>query len=284
MILPARNQFGTAAITVAVTDGDGISTAATFLFTVRSIIAPPSISGIADQVVNEDTSSALIGFTIRDAETPASSLIVSAHSFNPALVPDGNIILGGSDSNRTVRLLPAPDASGSAIISLKVTDSDSNSASITFKLTVNPVNDAPTLDAIGNLTVKADAGPQMVVLTGITSGAANEADTLSLSALSSNPAVIANPTIDYSSPNRFGILRFTPQANSNAAVTITVRVNDGGASNNLVSRSFTVTVMPLNSPPTIGLIPDRSVAEDVAAGPVAFVVGDTDTPLSNLIL
>src|SRR5439155_15998274 len=114
MILPARNQFGTAAITVAVTDGDGISTAATFLFTVRSVIAPPSISGIADQVVNEDTSTGLIGFTIHDAETPTPSLLVSGQSSNPSLVPDANIIFGGSDSSRTVRLLPAPDASGSA--------------------------------------------------------------------------------------------------------------------------------------------------------------------------
>src|SRR6185369_10485033 len=73
-------------------------------------------------------------------------------------------------------------------------------------------------------------------------------------------------------------------ANSNGTATISVTVNDGGASNNLVTRNFTVTVNAVNDPPTIGAISNQAVLEDTPAGPINLTVDDVDSPLGSLIL
>jgi len=61
--------------------------------------------------------------------------------------------------------------------------------------------------------------------------------------------------VSYSSPSSTGSLTFTPAPNAYGSATITVTVNDGGASNNLVTRSFVVTVNPVNQPPTLNSLP-----------------------------
>src|SRR5439155_5629017 len=137
------------------------------------------------------------------------------------------------------------------------------------------VNDLPTLDPILDLTIDEDAGLQTINLTGISSGAPNENQSLVLSAISSNPGLIANPSVNYTSPGATGTLVFSPQTNANGSAIITVTVNDGGASNNLARRSFTVTVNAVNDPPTIGPIPNQTVNEDSGpAGPIGFAIGD----------
>ena len=67
-------------------------------------------------------------FTVSDVETDAASLLVTASSSDQTLLPDGNIVLGGSGANRTVMLTPAADANGSAVVTLTVTDADSGTA------------------------------------------------------------------------------------------------------------------------------------------------------------
>ena len=109
--------------------------------------------------------------------------------------------------------------------------------------TVNQPNQAPTLDPLLNLTLNENAGAQTVNLSGISSGAANENQTLTITASSSNPGLIPAPAVTYTSPNSTGSLRFTPVSFGFGSATITVSVNDGGSSNNIVARTFTVTVI-----------------------------------------
>jgi hypothetical protein len=98
------------------------------------------------------------------------------------------------------------------------------------------------LNAITNLTINENAGLQTVNLSGITSGASNEVQTLTVIAISSNTNLIRNPTVNYTSPNTNSTLRFAPVTNNYGTATITVTVNDGGASNNLTAQSFVVSV------------------------------------------
>ena len=121
------------------------------------------------------------------------------------------------------------------------------SSEVIYKIPTNavviaPGNCPPTLNALGGLTINSNVAPQTVNLTGITSGASNEVQTLTVTATSSNTNLIGNPTINYTSPNTNGTLSFTPVFSRCGTATITVTVNDGGASNNLASRSFLVTV------------------------------------------
>jgi uncharacterized repeat protein (TIGR01451 family) len=281
-LIPATNQFGISQITVRVTDPDGGATSRSFQLTVRPVNDPPVISVVPDQSTLEDTPSAAIPFTVSDPESAPSALVVSAVSSNPSLVPSANLVLGGSDNNRTITATPLPDQNGTTIISLTVTDEAMATASVQFRLTVVPVNDPPTLAPISNLVIDEDSGLQTVPLTGISAGPSNEVQRLRLTAASSNPSLIGGLSITYTNPNSFASLSFVPQTNANGTATITVTVNDGATQNNLFSQTFTVQVRPVNDPPTISHPGDQSTLEDTPIS-LPIIVTD-DSPADSLVL
>ena len=104
-------------------------------------------------------------------------------------------------------------------------------------------NQPPTLDAINNLTINENSGLQTVSLSDITSGSADENQTLTVSAISSDSSLIPNPTVNYTSANTTGTLTFAPKPAANGTAIITVTVNDGQTRNNTIVRTFTVTVV-----------------------------------------
>ena len=55
----------------------------------------------------------------------------------------------------------------------------------------------------------------------------------------------------YTSPNTTGSLAFIPVAKTFGTATLSVTVNDGGTSNNIITRTFTVTVNHVNQQPTL---------------------------------
>jgi len=141
-VTPATNQSGIATITLTVSDGS-LSTRTSFAVTVNAgANTPPTISSIPDQIIGMNAATSPIAFVISDAETPATNLTLSSSSSNPVLVPGANIVLGGSGSNRTVKVTPAANQSGTAMITITVSDG-SSSAGKSFLLTVNP-GPAPT--------------------------------------------------------------------------------------------------------------------------------------------
>jgi hypothetical protein len=174
-----------------------------------------------------------------------------------------------SDSTTRLRFLPVTEFFGSATITFRAWDRTSGSAGQTADTTtnggttafstaitnavinVNCVNEPPTFDPIANLTVPEDSGSHIVNLAGISSGGSDENDFLTVTAVSSNTSIIPNPTVDYTSPNSTGTLSFTPVAHANGIVNITVTFNDGQPANNIFSRTFTVTVNPVNDPPLV---------------------------------
>src|SRR5947209_19871231 len=82
--------------------------------------------------------------------------MVSGRSSNPVLVPGANILFVGSGSNRTVTLRPATNQFGSTTITLTVSDGDGGTASASFLLTVNSVNDPPTISSVANQSTDED--------------------------------------------------------------------------------------------------------------------------------
>ena len=233
----------TASVTTTSTDPNLANNSAV---TTTKANSRPAISAVANQTINEDTSTGPIAFTIGDLETPAASLAVSATSSNSNLLSAASFRFGGSGGSRTLTILPLTNQFGAATIILQVTDADGATASTSFSLTVNPVNDPPTLNPIGNLTLFLNAAPQTVNLSGISAGPTNEIQVLTVSATSSNTSVVPNPVVHYLSPNTTGNLAVAVSPNATGASLITVTVQDnGGTANggqNSVVRTFLVNV------------------------------------------
>jgi hypothetical protein len=119
--MPAANQTGTGTITVTASDGQ-LSTSSAFVLTVNPTNTAPTIADILDQVVNLNTSTGPIGLPIGDLETAPGSLTLSGSSNNTIIVPNGNIVFGGSGANRTVTVTPAANQTGTATITITVSD------------------------------------------------------------------------------------------------------------------------------------------------------------------
>jgi hypothetical protein len=139
-LTPAAGQTGTATITLTVTDEGGLTSTDTFTFTVTAnppVNTNPTISTISAQTLTINTASGPLAFTIGDAETPVANLSVTATSSNTTLVPNGNLLLGGSGATRSVIVTPATGQTGTTTLTLTVTDTNGASASSTFTVTVN---------------------------------------------------------------------------------------------------------------------------------------------------
>jgi surface protein len=147
-------------------------------------------------------------------------------------------------------------------------------------LTVTPVNATPTLDNLAALNLATSAPAQIVNLAGIGMGAGDTGQTLTITATSSNVALIPNPTVTYTSPNATGSIGFTPVAAQTGTATITVTVTDNGgvvcgAINNVV-RTFTVNVGTSTPPPP----PPAAVAQTITFDSIPNkTFGDADFTL-----
>jgi surface-anchored protein len=97
---------------------------------------PPTISDIADSFVLAGNTTGAIPFTVGDTETAVGDLIVAATSSNQAVIPDGNIMLGGSGAERTIEVSSLQGQVGSSTITVTVTDAGGLQASDSFLLTV----------------------------------------------------------------------------------------------------------------------------------------------------
>ena len=97
-------------------------------------------------------------------------------------------------------------------------------------MTVNPVNQPPTLDPIPNQgpILENTSGAQTVSLTGITDGIGDTGQSLTVTATTNNTALITNPVVTYTSPQRTGTLTYSLQPNASGTATITVTVTDSG--------------------------------------------------------
>jgi len=117
------------------------------------------------------------------------------------------------------------------------------------------VNNPPTLNPLADLTIDEDAPQQTIALSGISNGG-EPGQAVTITAVSSDPTLLPNPTIAYFSPTSTGTLRLKPALDAFGTCTITVTASDGQAQNGTITRSFRVTVNPVNDAPTLDPIPD----------------------------
>lgn len=244
---PAANTSGSAVITVTVNNGQPQNNLATQTFTVSvtKVYQAPALNSIGNISIAENAGWQTVAFSGLTTGS-GSSATVTATSSNPGLIPNPTVSYTSPNSSGTLKFSPATNANGTATITVTVTVNNgqpqNSTATQTFTVNVAPVNQPPTLDSISNLALAYNSAAQTVNLTGISSGASDELQALTVQATSSNTKLISTPTVSYSSPLSTGTLTIQPASNVSGSAVITVTVSDGGASNNIVTRTFTVTV------------------------------------------
>jgi hypothetical protein len=237
--------------------------------------SPPSITVIANQITPVSTAIGPIPFTIGDAETNANDLVVTGASSNTGVVPNANIIFGGSGSNRTVTITPASAVTANTTITITVSDGQSSSFT-SFTLTVGNAN-APGISAISNQSTPPNTavGPINFVIGDVETSAAS----LTLLGFSTDTTLVPNANIVFGGSGSNRTVTLTPTASQSGVTLVTVFVSDGELTN---STSFMLTVSAANTPPTISDVANQSVTQDTTLGPINFTVGDAETPAASL--
>ncbi|WP_143144321.1 T9SS type B sorting domain-containing protein [Flaviramulus basaltis] len=225
----------------------------------------PTISQIEDQETCPGTDILDLPFIIEDDATPVNSLVLTATSSNTDLIPNDQIVLGGTDENRTVTLSPVSGESGTAIITITATDSDdmfsTMSFTVTFTDTTKPI--AITQD----IEVELDANGE-VTITGaqINNGSTDDCTDVANLTLAASPSSFTCANIGIN--------------------TVTLTVTD--ASGNFETNTATVTIFDVTGPMVI--TQDISIELDAAdeatitADQINNGSNDSCTNASDLIL
>jgi hypothetical protein len=228
---------------------------------------PPTLAAIPDLTIDEDSPPVTVPLSgISNGGDPGQAVTITAVSSDPALLPNPTVGYISPGSTGTLRLQPAPNAFGVVTVTVTVSDgqAQNGTASRSFLVTVNPINDQPTLDPIPDVVFTTPNQTLTVPLSGITSGAANENQTLLVSSSISYTGctVLGGVRVSYTSPSTRGSLQIsTCGAVPGLLATVTVTVDDLQSSNNSITRTFRIFFQSNSS----GAAPTLDPIADVTA-------------------
>ena len=261
-------------MTVTVNDGT-YTTTESFLLTVSHVDVAPTITPIATQTTNQDTAVVNVPFTVSDADTNAAALSVTATSNTPGLVSNANILLQESGTSRTISITPTTGQAGTAVITLAVSDGPKTTTE-TFSFIVNSGSSPTTISAISPPTINQGSSTGDLAFTVADTEA--DASSLAVTAFSSNTSLVPNDFITLGSNGASHTVNVTSAAGQFGSSTITLSVDDGIRT---TTRTFQVTVTPVNDPPTISAIADQTTNEDTATNEIDFHVSSVMNPSAN---
>jgi len=239
-ITPTPAVTANTTITIIVSDGQS-SAFTSFTLTVGNANAP-GISAIPNQSTPPNTPVGPIHFVIGDVETPADSLTLLGSSTNTTLVPNANIVFGGSGSNRTVTVTPAANESGVTLVTVFVSDGELTN-STTFTLTVGAANTPPAISDVANRSITQDTTLGPIDFT--VGDAETPVASLTITRTSSNPVLVPVSAVDLGGSGANRTVTITPAAGQAGTSTITLTVSDGDLT---ASDSFVLTVNATNPP------------------------------------
>ncbi len=248
----------------------GTSSSATYeslgLFsdTISANNTPPAISSIANQNTTTGVPTGPVAFNLSDEESDTAALTVTAMSSNLTLLPVANITLAGSGASRTVTLAPAAGQSGSAVVTLTVSDGVL-ATSTRFSLIVTGANSTPTDISLSSSTVDQSSGTNATVGTLATTDA-NSGDTFTYTLVSGAGA------IDNASFNLSGATLRANNAFTMAAGAYSIRLRTTDSASAAFEETFTITVADNIAPLITSIVRKTPSLQTVAAGPVVFTV------------
>ncbi len=290
----ASNANGSSTIEILATD-NGSSTppndnvgSRIFTVTVNPVNDEPTFTIGSNQTHNEDGGTIVLTSFVTGVSPGPANESGQTVTLSIGLVGNSSLFALGPavDASGNVTYTLAGNANGSSTVQILATDNGSNTppndnvASRTLTVTVNPVNDEPTFSIGSNQTHNEDGGAISLsgFVTSISPGPPNESgQTVMLSiGLVSNPVLFSvAPAVDAS-----GNVTYTLAGNANGSSTIEIRATDNGSStppnDNVGSRTFTVTVNPVNDEPTL-IVPGPQSLNEASNLPLpGITVDDVD--------
>jgi hypothetical protein len=201
-----------------------------------------------------------LAITLSATDEDGNSLTYSI-GVNPA-----HGVLSGSAPN--VTYTPNQNYVGADSFTFTASDGTATSTPVTIHINVTAINDEPLFTAGPNVTVNEDSGAYNAAwATGVAPGPANATDEagqiVSFNVSNDNTGLfLVQPAIDGS-----GNLTFTPALNATGFATVTATIVDNGSNtppndNTGATVNFTITLIPVNDPPSFVKGPDQSANED----------------------
>jgi gliding motility-associated-like protein len=251
VVTPNANFSGNLIVKVIVNDGALNSATYNLQIQVNSVNNVPVITGQKSLSVNEDNNITikLNDLTVVDADNTYPA------DFTLKVNAGANYTVSGAI------VTPAANFNGTLSVSVTVNDGNVDSAPYNLQITVNPVNDAPTITGQTPSPISAteDTNFSISLSNFIISDPDNSTFTLTI--LSGSNYTFSGTTI-------------IPTTNFNGSLTVNVKVNDGTVDSPTFGVS--VNVAPVNDAPTItGQTPSPILATEDTNFSIA---------LSNLII
>ncbi len=320
---PAQDANGQVAITVTTRDAgadklldtaDDAVLSRVFTVSIKPVNDAPTFDFPASRSLTapEDSGARTVNGFISNIASGGGSY-ESSQTLTAFLVVADNLALFSAqpviDASGTLRFTPAANAVGTATVTVTLTDSGdtafggSNRKVDQFVLTINPVNDAPSINIGGKQTVLVAAAAQTVsgFATGFAPGGGPD----------ENAQVIAGFVISVDKPDLFsalptidnaGTLRYTPSTTRTGMAKVSVQVRDDGGSANggldlSTLKQFDIEVAPLpdtvaptpvlsSLSPAITNVSPIDLTVDFGEAVTGFVLNDlvlTNATASNLV-
>ncbi|ABS06337.1 putative Ig domain-containing protein [Shewanella baltica] len=248
---PSNADVGSHAVTLKVTDTDGLTAEQSFSITVTNVNDAPTISSTAIITATQD---AAYSYTFAAADTDVGDTLTLSAVTKPSWLSFNTTsgVLSGTPGNADV---------GSHVVLLRVTDTDGLTAEQSFSITVTNVNDAPTISSTAITAATQDAAYSYTFAAADT----DVGDALTLSAVTKPSWLSFNAAT--------GLLSGTPGNADVGSHVVLLRVTDTDGLT--ADQSFSITVTNVNDAPTISSTPITAATQD-AAYSYTFAASDTD--------
>ena len=227
--------------------------------------APPTISLLQNQSVPFGTEFVNQNFSIGDPDTALESLTLSVFSDNPVLVPDSNIELYGDGANWSVVVTPVEEMSGTAKITVTVSDGELE-ASAFFDFAVIPPPEAPTLEISYNTSttnVNSFTLGEVIIIPFTVTDADTPINSVSVSALSDDFHLAPPSAITLTPIGNERLLIIEPPEEARGKTIVTLTATDGINDFSASTEVYVTTAPPgilSGLPETVTLYQDTSVS------------------------
>ena len=234
---PEENYYGEDSFSFIASDGTDVSDIAMATITINPVNDAPVLDPIADQTIDEDFQGDLnLRAEVTDVENDEVEFSSSSTEFVSTYFVEQNLYV-----------MPLVNWFGEQVISVYATDSGGLMDTVSFSLTVLPINDVPVGES-STLSMEEDA-----ILNSSLNASDAENDPITFSLVD-----ISSGIVDLNSDN--GDFIYTPYLNFNGLDTLTFTASDGQDTG--VEAHIIIEVTPVNDAPVFSTMIDTTMDED----------------------